>query len=90
MTGLGDFDIGAIDLSFDEQAVLTLTAADLEGLASTSNDLIIHGGSDDTVNIVGANNTGAATIIDARSYDIYTLGDDDGTLFIEQGINVTI
>jgi len=68
---------------------LTLDLSSLEGLSDADNNLVIHGGSDDAVNLTGAANSGMSTTIDGRSYDIYTMG-DDAQIFIEEDINVTI
>ncbi len=87
--GLGSFDVGAIDLSFASDSDLTLDLSSLEGLSDADNNLVIHGGSDDAVNLTGAANSGMSTTIDGRSYDIYTMG-DDAQIFIEEDINVTI
>lgn len=86
--GYDRFNIEAIDLQFAEDSVLTLTAADLESLAAHSNQLTIHGGLDDTVNIVGATATGNHQTIDGRTYDIYSLGTNGGTLIIDDAITV--
>jgi large repetitive protein len=86
--GLGTFDIEAIDLQFAEDSVLTLTAADLEALCAHSNTLTIHGGEDDTVNIIGARATGQTTQIGDQTYAHYTLGTNGGSLIIDETINV--
>ena len=89
--GLSGFNIGAIDLGYAQDAELTLDLATLTGLSDADNNLIIHGSDadSDSVTILGAADTGQATSIDGKSYDIYTLG-DDAEIMIEAGINVTI
>ena len=76
-------DLGSADgtsaLTLSEQAVMELTDAD--------NRLQIHGDTDDTVNALGANSTGA-TEINGVNYNQYTLGST--TLLIEDDIIVTI
>ena len=86
--GLDGFDIEAIDLQFAEDSVLTLTAADLESLSAVSNTLTIHGGIDDKVNILGAMDTGQTAEIGGRTYNIYSLGDNGGSLIIDETITV--
>ena len=86
---LGDFDISMIDLSFDKAAVLNITADQLEGLSDNTNELYVRGGTDDQVNATGAVDSNTSTTVEGATYDIYTIGDDDGTLYIEQGINVS-
>ena len=90
LAGLSGFDIGSIDLNFAQDANLTLDLATLQGLSDQNNNLIIHGGvngDNDTVTILGANETGQSKDIDGKSYDIYTMG-DDAEIFIEEGVNV--
>lgn len=85
---LDNFDFGAIDLSFAEDGDLTLTASDIEDLTKGSNELTIHGGSDDTVTINGAVAGGVETV-DGTDFHVYTLGGNH-TLYIEDGVNVII
>lgn len=87
-SGLDGFDVEAIDLQFAEDSVLTLSASDLEALCAHSNSLTIHGGQDDTVNIVGATATGETSEIGGQTYQHYALGDDGGSLIIDEHINV--
>ncbi len=89
--GLSGFDIGSIDLGFAQDAELVLDLATLEGLSDADNNLIIHGSDvdNDSVSTLGAADSGSSTVIDGKSFDIYTMG-DDAQIFIEDGINVTI
>jgi hypothetical protein len=87
--GLDGFNIGAIDLQLAESSELTLTADDLEGLSTNGNELTIYGGNDDTVTISGATASGTTTI-DGNTYDIYSLGDEGGSLIIQEDITVII
>lgn len=88
--GLSEFNIGAIDLGFAQDAELVLDLATLQGLSDADNNLIIHGSDidNDSVTILGAESAGSK-VIDGTTYDIYTMG-DDAEIFIEDGINVTI
>ena len=85
---LDGFDIEGIDMSFAQDTVLTLDADQLGALSDHSNTLTIHGGGDDTVNIAGATDTSENSMIGGRSYSHYTLGDDGGTLIIDDEIIV--
>ncbi len=85
---LGHLNIEALDLNFAEEGNLTITEDTLLALSSNTNELQINGGADDTVNIAGAVRQGS-TSRDGQTYDIYTLG-DEGTLFIDNDINVVI
>jgi hypothetical protein len=87
LIGLDNFDIGAIDLSFATDSDLTLDISTLEGLSDADNNLIIHGGDDDSVTITGAKDINETKVIDGKSYDVYTMG-DDAQIFIEDGVNV--
>lgn len=86
--GLADFQIEAVDLRFAEDSTLSITAAQLEGLSDHSNDLTVHGGVDDTVSIVGGQATGDTTVIEGQTYHIFTLGDDEGRVMVEDGVTV--
>jgi len=88
LDGLNGFDVGSIDLSFATDSELTLDVSSLEGLSDNDNNLIIHGGSDDTVNIAGATKGDTPTSIGDKTFDVYTMG-DDAQIFIEQDINVS-
>ena len=69
-----DMQIDAIDLNYAEDRSLTLTEAQIMALSPDDHSLTIHGGSDDTVTLTGANRTGSETV-DGRSYAVYELGD---------------
>jgi hypothetical protein len=90
--GLGAYQIDAIDLQFAEDSQLTITEAQLLGLSSNSNSLLIHGGTDDTVTARGAERvTGSAgsVEVEGQGYVVYTLG-ADGRLIIDEDIQVLI
>uniref|UniRef100_UPI002491A735 Ig-like domain-containing protein n=1 Tax=Litoreibacter halocynthiae TaxID=1242689 RepID=UPI002491A735 len=87
LNGLSNFNVSSIDLSIVAESELTLSEADLLGLSEDTNALVIHGDNTDTVNIAGAVKTTNTEVIDGRSYDVYTLG-DDGSLLIEHDITV--
>ena len=89
LAGLDGFDVGAIDLSFATDSELTLDLSTLEGLSDNDNNLVIHGGAGDSVDLTGATNTGQSETIEGKSYDLYTTG-DDAQIFIDEDINVTI
>lgn len=86
---LGDLQIEAIDLQFAEDSQLTITEAQLVALSDNSDNVAIHGGSDDTVTITGAVRTGETVSIDGQTHDVYTLG-DTGRLVVDDDINVVI
>jgi hypothetical protein len=82
---LGNYQIETVDLSFAEEAHLTITEAQLVALADGTDTLTVIGGSDDEVTITGANQTGSTTV-DGQTYDVYSLG--EGTVLIDDDITV--
>ncbi|NBD29497.1 MAG: hypothetical protein GVY31_05600 [Alphaproteobacteria bacterium] len=88
LSGLEGFDIGAIDLSFAKDTTLTLDAQTLKDLSDVNDDLIVHGDFDDKITLEGGAETGTTTVIDGKTYDIYTMG-DEARVFIEDGVDVT-
>ncbi len=83
---LSPFQIETIDLRFGDQSQLTLTEDQVLALSDNSDQVVVRGGSDDTVTIAGAQRAGSTTI-DGQGFDIYTLG-DDATVVIDDDINV--
>jgi hypothetical protein len=83
---LGNSQIEAVDLQFAEEALVTITEAQLVALSDETNTLTIHGGSDDNVNIAGATLTGQTQSDDGQTFDVYTLG--EGTVLIDDDITV--
>lgn len=72
--GLADFDFSAIDLTVAPQASLTITEAQLKNITGPDHSLIIKGGADDTVTLVGGVDAHQSTTIDGHSYKMFTLG----------------
>ncbi|WP_299045714.1 Ig-like domain-containing protein [uncultured Tateyamaria sp.] len=83
---LGNYQIEAVELQFAEEANLTITEAQLLALSDSTNTLTIHGGSDDTVTIAGAQRTGSTTV-EGQTYDVYSLG-TEGTIILDDDIAV--
>ncbi|APZ53305.1 Ig-like domain-containing protein [Salipiger abyssi] len=82
---LSQFNIETIDLQFAEESALTITESQLAALSSNGDTLIVEGGSDDSVTIVGAQAQGN----DGEGYNLFSLGDTD--LRIDEDItNVVI
>ncbi|KSD29838.1 Ig-like domain repeat protein [Pseudomonas aeruginosa] len=65
----------------DSGSVLTLTAAEVDAVTDANNTLQITGENNDTLNVVGAVNTGTTQLINGITYDVYTFGST--TLLIE-------
>lgn len=89
-TGLAGFDISALNLEYAEDTDLSLSEAQILAMSDTSDELTVHGGADDTLNVSGAIKTGDTRDIDGQTYDVYTVGDSGATLIVEQDINVII
>lgn len=86
--GLGDFDFGAIDLTFAPEANLTITAADLAALTGPDQQLLVRGDADDTLRLDDATATGLTRAIDGQTFDVYTLG--TGTVLVDEDIQTSV
>lgn len=92
--GMAGQDIEAVDLRFAEDSTLTIDASLLESLSGNSNSLTIHGSADDAVQIDTTDgspftDTNEDVTIGDETYSVYTLGDEGGTLIIDDDINIT-
>jgi large repetitive protein len=85
--GLGEFDFSAIDLTFAPDALLTITEAQILNITGADKTLLIKGGSDDTVNIVGGLKTGT-TEIDGEQYNIFTVGPNGAQILLDDDIRM--
>ncbi|MFI7837483.1 Ig-like domain-containing protein, partial [Pseudomonas asiatica] len=75
-------NIERIDLGKgDSGSVLTLTAAEVDAITDANNILQITGENNDTLNVVGAVNTGTTQQVNGITYDVYNFG--SSTLLIE-------
>jgi hypothetical protein len=72
--GLATFDLSAIDLTVAPQAQLSITEAQLKAITGPDHNLIIKGGADDTVSLIGGMDTGTTKVVNGQSYSLYTLG----------------
>jgi hypothetical protein len=87
---LAGFDFSAIDLSFAPDARMTIDAQTLRGLTGPDATLLVKGGADDTVTLVGGTETGQTRVIDGQRYDVYTLGDTGATVLLDDDIRPVI
>ncbi|UWQ04987.1 Ig-like domain-containing protein [Aliiroseovarius crassostreae] len=88
-SGLSAYNIEALDLLESLEAnTVTISEEQLLALSDNSNALTIHGGVQDTVIANGALDTGTQVQIDGADYNVYTLGDAGGTLYIQEDIHV--
>lgn len=83
-SNLAQFDIETIDLRFGDQSQLTITEAQITALSENSDQVVVRGGTDDSVTITGAQAAGTTTL-NGEDYNIYTLG-DDATIVIDDDI----
>jgi large repetitive protein len=91
--GLEGVNLDAIDLRIAENSDLTISADLLEGLSANGNVLTVHGSEDDTVHIDTSDGsafaaTGDSVTIGTDIYNVYSLGDEGGTLIIDDEINI--
>ena len=73
---LHGFDIGAIDLTYAENAKLSLTKESIDALSDNDNVLVIHGAIDDTVTFDGTGTMLESETINGQVYDVYDVGGD--------------
>lgn len=73
-SGLASFDLSAIDLTVAPEAHLTISESQLRNITGPDHSLIIKGGADDTMSLIGGMDTGTTKLINGQSYSLYTLG----------------
>ncbi len=79
---LGNYNIETVDMTFAEEGNLTIDEAALLALSSNSNELLVMGGADDTVTILGATRGPSS-----GGYTNYSLG-TEGTIIVDDQIDV--
>ncbi len=89
-SGLSQFDLSAIDLSWAPDAHLTISADQLIAMTGTENRLLVKGDSDDTVTITGPAEATGTEMVDGKSYTVYTLGSNGATLLLDDDIQTVI
>lgn len=87
--GLATFDLSAIDLTVAPQAQLSITAAQLNAITGPDHSLIIKGGADDTVTLIGGVATTTTKDINGETYKLYTLG-TGGSVLVDDDITTSI
>lgn len=87
--GISGFNVDRINLEFAADVSLTLTEEDINALSGNSDTLTIVGGSDDTVTLTGAIAAGTQDV-NGQTFNVYTIGDGDTTLLVEDDVNIII
>ena len=83
--GLAGFDLSAIDLTVAPQASLSITEAQLNAITGPDHSLVIKGGADDHVTLLGGIATTESRLIDGQAYRLYHLG-AGGSLYVDDDI----
>lgn len=84
MAGFESLNISAIDLAH-EAVDLILNEADILALSAQTDTVIIHGDSDDSITMIGAQNQGIVQDGAGNSFTEFTLG--DATIWIDDHID---
>ena len=87
--GLAAFDLSAIDLTVAPQAQLSITEAQLKAITGPDHSLIIKGGADDMVSLIGGVATATTKDINGETYKLYTLG-TGASVFIDDDITTSL
>jgi len=87
--GLAAFDLSAIDLTVAPQAQLSITESQLKAITGPDHSLIIKGGADDTVTLVGGVATTTTKDINGETYKLYTLG-SGASVLIDDDITTSL
>jgi len=87
--GLSAFDFTAIDLTFAPDADLSINAQQLRNLTGPDQRLIVKGGTDDHVTLIGGADSGTTQDIDGQTYRLYTLGTGASVLVDDDILTIT-
>ena len=87
--GLANFDLSAIDLTVAPQAQISITETQLRGITGPDHSLIIKGGADDAVSLIGGVATTTHKDINGQLYTLYTLG-TGASVLVDDDILTTI
>ncbi len=88
-SGFSGFDIEILDLDESADANIVITEDNIKALSQNSDTLVVHGGTDDTITVTGATASGTRTI-EGETFNVYTVGNDGATLYVEEDVNVVI
>lgn len=101
LNSVGEHNIDTLDLVFEDNgngANVTLTEEMINNMSSNSDTLVVRGddnvglNDDDnphTVTLTGGVAAGTETV-DGETFDVYTIGDGDTRLLVEDDVNVVI
>lgn len=88
-SGFSGFDIEILDLDESADANIVITEDNIKALSQNSDTLVVHGGTDDTITVTGVTSTETRTI-EGETFNVYTIGNDGATLYVEEDVNVVI
>jgi len=101
LNSVGEHNIDTLDLVFEDNgngANVTLTEEMINDMSSNSDTLVVRGddnvgpgegGTSHTVTLTGGVAAGTETV-DGETFDVYTIGDGDTRLLVEDDVNVVI
>lgn len=101
LNSVGEHNIDTLDLVFEDNgngANVTLTEEMINNMSSNSDTLVVRGddnvgpgegGTSHTVTLTGGVAAGTETV-DGETFDVYTIGDGDTRLLVEDDVNVVI
>jgi large repetitive protein len=87
--GLASFDLSAIDLTVAPEAHLSISESQLRAITGPDHSLIVKGGADDTVSLIGGLDTGTTKLVNGQSYSLYTLGSGASVLVDDDILTTT-
>jgi hypothetical protein len=101
LNSVGEHNIDTLDLVFEDSgngANVTLTEEMINNLSSNSDTLVVRGddnvgpsegGTSHTITLTGGTADGTRDV-DGETFNVYTIGDGDTTLLVEDDVNVII
>lgn len=101
LNSVGEHNIDTLDLVFEDNgngANVTLTEEMINNMSSNTDTLVVRGddnvgpgegGTSHTVTLTGGVAAGTETV-DGETFDVYTIGDGDTRLLVEDDVNVVI
>ncbi len=94
LNSVGGYNVDTLDLVFEDSgagANVTLTEEMINNMSANSDTLVVRGDDNGshTVTLTGGKAAGTETV-DGETFDVYTIGDGDTRLLVEDDVNVII